>query len=979
MMLKTSLRGNNVFTPKLGKILITIFVAWNYLPAPCWGQIRSGASFLMIMPGARAEGLAGSLTGTIDNMYAVYANPGATGLLREWQWSLSYTNWIPGTYYASAFYGRGVRLPWNRHSRFALGVSYLGIKDFDSSKGRAPLASGGDVLLSASLGQPLTAISRGLSVGADVKYLRSRLDNFDADGFIFDVGLLYRTPRFRFLRTGVGLFDHAILSAGVAVTQLGGALHFNDGDTPLPRTFRAGASLNLGAHHGLQAHLTADYRRIRDEKGYFTIGTEFSWAQVLTFRGGYSFEKNNLLRQYTLGLSLGLSDVRTNLGSLIPGRNNAAQIDLARLQSNSWFDAPYRGSLSHYPVVPEHFEFVEPAIGETITTNEVGLSWQASRDPDLFDEVGYWLLVDPDSVKLAGALQGFESRRRDDFFALLGNRQFMMNDTLEQNNFTLSNLYSSLQNNSGIQDYFWTVVAYDKDRHYRIIEKSGRKIARFRVVLPDLQIHITEMNVDESQAQSRGIFEVAATLLVRNAGAGAARQVTIALSDSVSKMIGVRAPLAMNNPLPLDPTPAFVAWLPPDSALTISVRWQTPVMGMHTLLAWVDKANAIMEYNENNNWAKREVLLQAGPDLTIAKNASDDTVQAGETYEYRLTVSNVGRGLARDVLVQDILPADVKPFEFSAPPRAPRSSADTLFWEIDSLEAQQTALIAYRVKIARAPFGDIDSRLLEDITFEFDRDGLTAKAKLALDKIADFMAQVLEEIPQGSFAIGGHTDSIGTQSYNRGLSQRRAESVKAYLVSKNKIFELLKAEGYGESRPVFSNSSNACNRRVEIDIPRLARKIAPRLINRSEVIANGDVNPLNNLAADTVMVVTPPFVLPSLAGVNFYSGSAKLTEAAKQILDAAVPALRTFFQKDPESIIDIEGHTDNVGSDASNDTLSQRRAESVRDYFIGKCLMPERMRARGYGEQRPIDVNTTWEGRERNRRVELKVSRRAIS
>ncbi len=69
----------------------------------------------------------------------------------------------------------------------------------------------------------------------------------------------------------------------------------------------------------------------------------------------------------------------------------------------------------------------------------------------------------------------------------------------------------------------------------------------------------------------------------------------------------------------------------------------------------------------------------------------------------------------------------------------------------------------------------------------------------------------------------------------------------------------------------------------------------------------------------------------------------------------------------------IEGHTDNVGKPDSNRKLSQRRAESVRDYLTGKGVPADRLEAQGFGPDRPADVNTTNAGRENNRRVEFVV------
>lgn len=78
------------------------------------------------------------------------------------------------------------------------------------------------------------------------------------------------------------------------------------------------------------------------------------------------------------------------------------------------------------------------------------------------------------------------------------------------------------------------------------------------------------------------------------------------------------------------------------------------------------------------------------------------------------------------------------------------------------------------------------------------------------------------------------------------------------------------------------------------------------------------------------------------------------------------------LQDDPELRLSIEGHTDSDGSDEHNMTLSQNRANSVRDYLISTySIKPERLEAKGWGESKPIDTNETAEGKANNRRVEL--------
>ena len=73
----------------------------------------------------------------------------------------------------------------------------------------------------------------------------------------------------------------------------------------------------------------------------------------------------------------------------------------------------------------------------------------------------------------------------------------------------------------------------------------------------------------------------------------------------------------------------------------------------------------------------------------------------------------------------------------------------------------------------------------------------------------------------------------------------------------------------------------------------------------------------------------------------------------------------------PETRVQIAGHTDNVGSDASNLQLSQQRANSVRTYLASTGVAAQRMQAVGYGESRPIADNSSDYGRAQNRRVEV--------
>ncbi|MES2681955.1 MAG: OmpA family protein [Pseudomonadota bacterium] len=107
-----------------------------------------------------------------------------------------------------------------------------------------------------------------------------------------------------------------------------------------------------------------------------------------------------------------------------------------------------------------------------------------------------------------------------------------------------------------------------------------------------------------------------------------------------------------------------------------------------------------------------------------------------------------------------------------------------------------------------------------------------------------------------------------------------------------------------------------------------------------------------------------------LKGVNFDFDKATLTPNAKVLLDGVADSLIAH----PEIKVEIGGHTDGRGADTYNQKLSQRRSESVQAYLADRGIAADRMSNKGYGESMPVADNNTDEGRETNRRVELKVT-----
>jgi outer membrane protein OmpA-like peptidoglycan-associated protein len=117
---------------------------------------------------------------------------------------------------------------------------------------------------------------------------------------------------------------------------------------------------------------------------------------------------------------------------------------------------------------------------------------------------------------------------------------------------------------------------------------------------------------------------------------------------------------------------------------------------------------------------------------------------------------------------------------------------------------------------------------------------------------------------------------------------------------------------------------------------------------------------LNKLAAGSKVV---------LNNIFFEFGKTLLHPSSYPELERVVIMMNTY----KTLVIEISGHTDNVGSAASNIRVSEQRAKSVVDYLIGRGVPAARLAFKGYGFEQPIVPNTTEEGRQQNRRVEFKI------
>ncbi|RUO37019.1 hypothetical protein CWE13_09275 [Aliidiomarina shirensis] len=209
------------------------------------------------------------------------------------------------------------------------------------------------------------------------------------------------------------------------------------------------------------------------------------------------------------------------------------------------------------------------------------------------------------------------------------------------------------------------------------------------------------------------------------------------------------------------------------------------------------------------------------------------------------------------------------------------------------------------------------------------------------------LATFLDKYPETNVHIEGHSDNVGGNADNLRLSQQRAQSVLDYLINEHSISsERLSATGYGDTRPVADNSTEAGKQ------------------------ANRRINAVIDCATDIDGLEPLPARLTLAMELEFDTDGATIDPKYHEKLGSVAE----YMINNPNLNATLEGHTDNT-SPAIAQRVSQERAQSVANYLVTHFnITPSRLHVEGFGASRRDNYNITASGRQENRRVNIILS-----
>jgi len=367
--------------------------------------------------------------------------------------------------------------------------------------------------------------------------------------------------------------------------------------------------------------------------------------------------------------------------------------------------------------------------------------------------------------------------------------------------------------------------------------------------------------------------------------------------------------------------------------------------------------------------ASRSSALSAGADKLAAKLWTDGEKQ----FHNAATSLEWGRSDKAQTLAATAVES-FRSAELEAIQGAILRDARNLLTQADEERVEKYA--PQTLALARASLAEAESALVSD-RYDTDRPRLLAQqakeqASHALHLTAVIKAVNSNERPFEEVLLGNEAPLVDianaldvTPDLSNGVASTAAQTLSAVKSNKREVAQLKlelaerderigtlqTALGGASQEAVALNSLLAEQQERRQQLEQVEQMFAS---NEAEVLRSGNA------------------IILRLVGLSFDSGSAVILSSHFALLIKVEEALKNF----PDSVITVEGHTDSFGSDDLNLELSQRRADAVRSFLLAQTdIAPYRISAMGYGEARPIASNETAEGRARNRRIDLVITR----
>jgi len=573
-------------------------------------QDNIGLPFLKIGVGARQASMAGSFTGVGDDIYTMFWNPGGLGHIRRWQWAATYNRWFTDVYQAGIAYAGQINFLGSRKTAVGFSATYLGMPSWDATGGADSPVQAGHMTAMVSIGQRVDWLSKWISLGANFRYISSKFDEYGATGFSADAGILLKTPRFNI---GSGMFKYGVIRAGASVQHIGSAVTFNTQGAELPRTIRSGVSFLMGSYREVSLLVSGEFVKVQGRESIYSAGAEFWWKSFAAVRAGYVINGEDL-GSFTFGFGLKWDDVLRSLLRLKSKYGDAVSIDLANAGFGDVLNQTYRGSVSHFPVAPEPFKMEQPVVESSINAEQaspVYLTWEKAFDPDVFDDVNYYIFIDRDKAKVKRAVSSISSNM-DEFLSSALKDSLFICEPVSQEYFKC-NIHEG-----GV--YYWCVAAYDRAKHVRLARRGIHRVIQFVVATHDLAVDslkfIPSKWIDTTPLQGKISFRIV------NSGFAPSSMYKVYVTDRSV------------NP-DSEPDTIFVKDLPglgSEKDTTIVFTWNTNIPGKHELCVSVAPYSDDLELDQENNTVK-EVFVSIPKGILAAADTVEVMATGYETTE----------------------------------------------------------------------------------------------------------------------------------------------------------------------------------------------------------------------------------------------------------------------------------------------------------------------------------------------------------